>query len=713
MTTLLTSTPPRRAFWWVPYIHLLRVQLLTAAALVLGPLFASSSPLLNGLFDLDYGSEWMSGISMAVVSLAAFATAWTLLASSVTTIINAPMRFGSEPITVVRFPIRWPEREVFALTALIPISIAIRHSWQASGVSPWPLVAGAFVGLAAAVGGLLVANRVAARLQRDLYDSRVRRPEVRLLRWVVAQAAAPNVRDGFIDADTGELRPGHMLAWVVFVASLIMYAVIGVVRALWIGYQTPLSTLACALLLILMLCWFFAGLAFFFDRYRAPVLAIAAALLVLIGGLRVPGDDHTYHTWQHAAGFSPYPHQVLKAGPSTPIVVAATGGGIQAAAWTARVLTGIDQALPETVRDRFSRSVRVISSVSGGGVGAMYFVENYRDGGFDHARANDVVAKAEASSLDDVAWGAVYPDLIGNLFPPVRLWLGDRGDALERAWTRDARDAGTNGVGALLAHWREQVWSADRPANIFNATLVDTGERLLMGTSRVGWREEEGLHNYEDLYPDRDLQVVTAARLAASFTYVSPAARPDHRGEDYHVVDGGYYDDYGTTTLTEWLDEGLEGVGLPRNGGTIDRVLVVQIRSSPPESHNKPSPGRGYFYQAWAPVATMLNVRSTGQLSHNDEEFARLQRLWADRGVEIDNVVFSFCGEHPPLSWHLTGGDKREIEGEWQKQVAGPGVEAVRAFLDGQPIRGTNPEKPYDAAMIPCADTTDGTVAVR
>src|SRR5207244_3463717 len=151
--------------------------------------------------------------------------------------------------------------------------------------------------------------------------------------------------------------------------------------------------------------------------------------------------------------------------------------------------------------------------------------------------------------LDDVAWGIVYPDLMGLVFPPIRVWLGDRGRALETAWTRTRRPD-LNSAGALLAQWRDQVWSAQRPANIFNATIVDTGDRLALGTSRIGWHFGKfGLRNYEDLYPGRDVQVVTAARLAASFTYISPAARAD-RGDPYHVVDGGYYDDYGMTTLT-------------------------------------------------------------------------------------------------------------------------------------------------------------------
>ena len=386
---------------------------------------------------------------------------------------------------------------------------------------------------------------------------------------------------------------------------------------------------------------------------------------------------------------------MLRAGTRTPIVVAATGGGIQAAGWTARVLTGIDDALPDDLRDEYTHSIRLLSTVSGGGVGAMYFAERYGASGFDRTNLRQVVEKAQSSTLDDVAWGAAYPDALATFFPPVRAMFGDRGQALETAWTRSLE------VTRLLSDWRTGVWSDLRPANIFNATLVDTGERLLIGTSRLGWRQKRGLRNFEDIYKDREIQVVTAARLAASFTYVSPAARPSEGGDDFHVVDGGYYDDYGMTTLSEWLDEGLEGLG---DVASFPRVLVIQIRSDPGEQHALPDRWHGPLYQLWAPAKTLLNVRATGQISHNDGEFERLQQLWRERKVQIANVIFRFCGEHPPLSWHLTRREKDAIEAEWQAHTAAgrPELQAVQAFLRGQPLPVVENGKPYDVPMTPC-----------
>jgi hypothetical protein len=685
-----SEAPKRGAFWWVPYLYLLRVHLITAALLVFLPPLARSSPLLNGLFDLDFANTLRSAGAMVLVSTASFATAWTLLATSWCTVYNAPERYGVERIAWVRFPITWPERIAFGFLGLSPIVNAIQHSWQQSGVPRLPLWGGALAGLGVAVAALLWTNRTAAWLQRDVHQPSPRSVMGRQLRRLVLWLAArPNIREGFIDAGTTHLRDGHMIAWVAFCQTVTLYLLIGAGKYVAIG-RDAISTLACVLLLILMLCWILAGTAFFVDRYRLPVLVAVCAVPFVTAWL--PWSDHFYRTVPRYDTVSPMPSQVLNLGSEAPILVAATGGGIQASAWTAQVLAGLASGLPAELQEKYARSIRMISTVSGGGVGAMYFLEKYHNGVFVPGDLADVVKRAEASSLDDVAWGAAYPDLVRLFLPlPFRWARIDRGQALEWAWTRNADVART------LADWRADVWSDNRPATIFNATIADTGERMLIGTTRIGWRRTPGFQNFEDTYPHRDVQVVTAARLAASFTYVSPAVRTDGGGPTYHLVDGGYHDDYGMMTLTEWLDEALQGAG-----GQFPRVLVIQIRSSPEDEDDHADTWHGWFYQAWVPLETLLNVRTSGQLSHNDEEFARLQRLWRERGVEVDTAVFRFCGDHPPLSWHMTGREKEEIQARWAEEQAGPAAAAVRAYLEGQPIPGATRQRPFDAPVPAC-----------
>lgn len=684
-----------RRLWWVPYLYFLRVQICTAVVLTLGPPLALYSPLFRGLFDLDYGTVWRTISSIALVSLAAFSAGWTLLATTWAAAYNAPDRFGTRRIEFITYPITWPEREFFAVFGLPTILVSVGYTFWASGTPLMILFAGVVIGAAGAVAILYTARWASDRLQKAITDNQRKGMAGRTVGKAVDTLNREELRDGYFDPTTGEFAPGHMLAMTVFGFSLSLYVAIGLGKFLRLGYDATISTLSCALLLVLMICWLSAGLTFLLDRYRVSLVPSVAIVALVVGLLPLPGADHTYRTFSRPADLSPFAHQVLRAGTRTPIVVAATGGGIQASTWTARVLTGIDDALPDDVRDEYTHSIRLLSTVSGGGVGAMYFAERYRPSGFDRTNLRQVVEKAQSSTLDDVAWGAAYPDALATFFPPIRAMFGDRGQALETAWTRSLE------VASLLSDWRTEVWSDLRPANIFNATIVDTGERLLMGTSRLGWRQQRGLRNFEDIYKDRDIQIVTAARLAATFPYVSPATRSADGGDAFHVVDGGYYDDYGMTTLSEWLDEGLEGVGDP---ATIPRVLVIQIRSDSGERLALPDSWHGPLYQLWAPAKALLNVRATGQISHNDGEFERLQQLWRERKVEIANVVFRFCGEHPPLSWHLTRREKDAIESEWQTYTAAsrPELRAVEAFLRGQPLPVVENGKPSDVPLTPC-----------
>src|SRR5262249_49933228 len=124
-----------------------------------------------------------------------------------------------------------------------------------------------------------------------------------------------------------------------------------------------------------------------------------------------------------------------------------------------------------------------------------------------------------------------------------------------------------------------------KPAVIFNATIVETGERLLLSSADLDPsttatnKTSPGWQDFSRLYPDRDIAFVPAARLSATFPIVTPAARI-YRGDvfanQYHVVDGGYYDNYGVATLIEWLNQAMKSSG-PRPS----RVLILQIRGSP------------------------------------------------------------------------------------------------------------------------------------
>ena len=62
---------------------------------------------------------------------------------------------------------------------------------------------------------------------------------------------------------------------------------------------------------------------------------------------------------------------------------------------------------------RFTSSLLLVSAVSGGSEGAMYFVGSYaQDGRVPLATLADIRQNAYHSSLSSVGWGLLYPDLL-------------------------------------------------------------------------------------------------------------------------------------------------------------------------------------------------------------------------------------------------------------------------------------------------------------
>jgi hypothetical protein len=458
------------------------------------------------------------------------------------------------------------------------------------------------------------------------------------------------------------LLPGHGMA------TVMVGLIFGVF--LLVGFWHFATALAYILLLILLLCLFFAGAAFFLDRYRVPLFA--PILIWILIAAQFPESDYYYKVIEAVDEPAVTPGEALRGNdPSRTwaIVAAATGGGIQASAWSARVLTGLEFASRHESLPVFGKNLRLVSGISGGSVGMMYYLDSFKR---DHVATDqelaDVVDRAKKSSLDEVVWGLVYPDLLRSVLPFALSSDQNRGQILEDTWRTNLKDA----TGTLaLSEWREGVRQGWRPASIFGATIVETGERLMLTTSPFASRSG-GRSVFSRLFekpgmPEKDVSIPTAARLSATFTYVTPVARANLSGPQFHIADGGYYDNSGMSLLCDWLNEALseDRVKYTEKGWKpITHVLVIQIRSSPPSGEPTSMYLRGWFYQAIAPLALLLNVRNAAQNAHRDTEFLLLRDKWELLGVKIDEVIFTFRDggdvNQPaaPLSWHLTQAQK-------------------------------------------------------
>ncbi|HEV2663303.1 MAG TPA: hypothetical protein VG324_00215, partial [Blastocatellia bacterium] len=235
----------------------------------------------------------------------------------------------------------------------------------------------------------------------------------------------------------------------------------------------------------------------------------------------------------------------------------------------------------------------------------------------------------------------------------------------EFEWQRDID------MQAMLGQWKRDTRAGIRPGVVFNSTIVDSGRPLLFSTIEHD-QNLSGAQIFDRLYEGYDTPVTSAVRMSATFPYVTPAARAhradksDWREAEYHVVDGGYYDNYGMAALVECLDNKLEKPAV-----NVAELMVIRIHSMPVVNapDRGPERNRGFFYQMGVPIVALDNVRGAGQLSHGKVEFDLLQKRWRERSgrkVEIDLATFEYPNYDAPLSWHLTEKQKQAIEKAWK-----------------------------------------------
>ncbi len=481
---------------------------------------------------------------------------------------------------------------------------------------------------------------------------------------------------GYCDS-AHHIYPGHVYALCLSLVSGAGYiSLLFFNSPFWGDPRALIPALASVLLVLLVASWLLAGLAFMLDRYRVPLISAIVVLFLLLG--LMPVSDFVFNIGD-ASGETyivKTPAQVLATRGEDPVLVAAAGGGIQAAVWTTRVLAGLDAK----TNGRFRQRLALISSVSGGSIGALYAGSYFADkDGWTTA-----YQKAQLSSLDEVAWALVGPDLFHPLVSLAGFRTFDRGSTLERMLEKRMKTPES------VKEWANRTGAAF-PAFLFNSTIAETGEPVAFATTQmpsapylnslqssissspvVQSAARRFRLNVEagDAVRGSGLSVATAARLSASFPYVSPAARPDwsvdssHPG--FHMVDGGYYDNYGLVALSQWLDDALE------NGATNPKRISIVIIRGPADEANPGTENWSWSRQITAPVTAFLGVRNQAQWSGGSATLNLLMQKWAGR-VQIQPYVFEYpdlrqieprCAQ-PPLSWKLTSAQIACVEDAW------------------------------------------------
>jgi hypothetical protein len=516
--------------------------------------------------------------------------------------------------------------------------------------------------------------------------------------WVV-RLLGPGYGSFDQDGNPVELFPGHRFAGFLATLCFILYLIAGR------GFYNRLASddafppphrydavLLQVILLLLLACWGLSALCFYFDRFRIPVL-IPIALMMLATSHLAP-SEHTFTALNRSANSSlSSPGTLLASKGDHVIVVAAAGGGIQAAAWTSEVLCGLRGDADISLDD----NVLALSGVSGGSVGTMFYLRCRQSGPGDMQGA----LAARDSSMEAIAWGLAHPDLRRAILPiDAFLWDGaDRGWALQRAIRKNAR------ISPLDCPLSLSQKTCKAPTLLFNSTEVRTGDPVVFTNSDLpiparGPDYNHAVHSFLQEYPTSDVLLETAVRKSAAFPYVSPAARPDSQCNGEHLVDGGYFDNSGLYTLSRWLKaatpEPPPGALAPRSR---QKILILRIDAFPDSTWNGPADkSQSWPYQLIAPILAVLDVRSEGQLVRDLSDSGDLLRILYQRGYEAETLTVRYippdhlpgaagtakCPPKPPLTWRLTEVEDACIDQRWSELNKGL-ITAIHQFFTPSP----------------------------
>lgn len=382
------------------------------------------------------------------------------------------------------------------------------------------------------------------------------------------------------------------------------------------------------------------------------------------------------------------------------VLVAAEGGGIRAAYWTAAALELVGERMPCGLAP-----VAVASGVSGGAVGLAVSrfgeadqrsaVEQVWDLGGPDALAQSTLGMLLRDPLYTVA-GLPSPALDAAEDG----WL-DRAALIELEWERVA---GGLEADFLAAPERpgpaaERGLAADL---ILNSTAVSSGCRMLLspltagiGTGSSSCAEPDAPLPFSrdfaadygppdvgpvpapaDREPTQDAGAVpqwcvprlaasTAAMLAARFPYITPSGvvGPCRNAPEAQLVDGGYAEGSGLGSLTDLMPAVLAAAAEADTGGRPVLPLVLYLDNGRGGDILPPPPTA--LPEVLVPPLGYLNAGSTQTSTAAFLQRASGQRVEGDRVLPVEVFVVAQPSEpavEAPLGWVLSQASRDDMD---------------------------------------------------
>jgi hypothetical protein len=450
----------------------------------------------------------------------------------------------------------------------------------------------------------------------------------RVWTWCLATAVLPTVMAIFLVKrrallewrgwdTTGMNVPTRSFGEVVVAVSVMLFA--GVVALLALAFSGPFvvrgfGSAASVLLFLASAALFVTALQLVVRRLSRDVPGLTTASLLLVSVLVALIGSESLGTEQlSATPASTFASPAVQSSAKSPyVLVNAYGGGLRAAVFTAEFLAQADDA----TCGEFGESIAAVSGVSGGSLGlATYLVVRQefkaRGGWKDCGKPTDTTR----TPLTDLVTRALVQDHLSTAI--ARMLAVDtphfpgspaRGQALLDSWQSaivrafDPKSEADESV-ALALPLGQLTGGTRRPVQAyFSATDADTGHIVWFSNQDRGVVFNNATPG-ESAKAVPQLSLGQAVLHSARFPIVSPAGAFDFPGGNrMRLVDGGYADNSGTTTLKYAIEHSTIGA-TPKES----RVLVDIDGNPPDESRCISTHGRPPVLTA---VRGLLQARS-------------------------------------------------------------------------------------------------------
>ena len=401
------------------------------------------------------------------------------------------------------------------------------------------------------------------------------------------------------------------------------------------------------------------------------------------------------------------------------LMVAASGGGVRAEFWTALVLTCIietnatdrdvcGQPLdPTTDHETLvarRRALFALSGASGGSVGLVDYVAQVGDqwsngnAAMTPVRLDSVGAYAGADFLSAPIAAYLFDDLFDSFLRPQH--GVDRAEVLERAWER----AWPSGSMMTKGFYTHQA-TGDQPFLLLNGTNVENACRVLVSPiktqveadarfcSRDGElpappgaqppHDEAGstIDLANQLCASCDIRFSTAALASARFPFVSPAGRVDDAdgGTTIDVVDGGYRDNSGASTLVDlWPSVAAAATETFGSAGECVRPIFLQIDNGYAATATATSAPID-INQVLVPLQTERNI--AGAVENAARQQSQHLELADGRVADWFQITtVAAPGTSAPLGWVLSIEAQQQLHR--QLQLNAGTIAEIRELLD-------------------------------